>query len=211
MNKGIILAKNEIIGILNVDDFYEPNVLNSVTEIFKNLPKPSFLVGNCNVWDTQGNLRLVNKPAKLRLTDLLLGFDINPFPMNPSAYFYHKSLHNQIGFYEVEEHYVMDLDFILKAVQVAQVKYVDETWGNFRNIKGTKSLNAYESGQVYQLQERLLNPYRKSLSINQQLQINIGRFVGYFPVRIRYFYQHPYRLIPSFRQRLKRIFDVILK
>ena len=35
MNKGIAMAKGEIIGILNVDDFYEPNVLNRVSEIFK--------------------------------------------------------------------------------------------------------------------------------------------------------------------------------
>jgi len=32
----------------------------------------------------------------------------------------------------------MDVDFLLRAIQVATVKYVDETWGNFREIEGTK-------------------------------------------------------------------------
>jgi glycosyltransferase involved in cell wall biosynthesis len=42
MNKGITMAKGEIIAILNVDDDYEANVLNHITEIFKPLPEPSF-------------------------------------------------------------------------------------------------------------------------------------------------------------------------
>ena len=49
MNKGIQMAKGEIICFLNVDDFYEPNVLNQVVELFIKLPDPSFVVGNCNV------------------------------------------------------------------------------------------------------------------------------------------------------------------
>jgi len=73
----------------------------------------------------------------LKLTDLLLGFNVNQYPVNPSAYFYH-TLHQQIGYYKVDEHYVMDVDFLLRAIQVATVKYVDETWGNFREIEGTK-------------------------------------------------------------------------
>jgi len=35
MNKGIAMAKSLI---LNVDDFYEPDVLNRISEIFKALP-----------------------------------------------------------------------------------------------------------------------------------------------------------------------------
>jgi len=54
MNKGIAMAKGEILAILNVDDYYEPNVLKRVTEIFKILPEPSLLVGNCNIWDSNG-------------------------------------------------------------------------------------------------------------------------------------------------------------
>lgn len=49
MNKGISMAKGDILAILNVDDFYEPNVLNRIVEIFKTLPEPSLLVGNCNI------------------------------------------------------------------------------------------------------------------------------------------------------------------
>jgi hypothetical protein len=90
------------------------------------LAEPSFIVGNCNVWGDEGELIRVDKPNKLKLLDLLSLS--SHFPVNPSAYFYHKSLHQKIGGYTVDEHYAMDIDFILKAVQEARVYYVDETW-----------------------------------------------------------------------------------
>ena len=148
MNKGISMAGGEILGILNVDDYYEPSLLTRVARYFETLPEPSLLVGNCNVRDEQGEIIFVNKPAKIKLEDLLLGYLANPHPVNPSAYFYHTSLHAKIGSYKVEEHYALDLDFLLRAVQVAHVEYVDEVWGNQRLIEGTKTFDDIKSGKI---------------------------------------------------------------
>lgn len=194
MNKGIAMTKGEIIAILNVDDFYEPDVLNRISEIFKSLPDPSLLVGNCNVWVDDGKLKFVNKPTKLKLTDLLLGFRINQYPVNPSAYFYHTSLHQKIGVYKVDEHYVMDIDFLFKAIQVATVKYMDETWGNFREIEGTKTVNDGRSGQGYYRMESLLRFYRKDLTLFQRWQV-ASKYELYKTWRtINYFSRNPKRL-----------------
>lgn len=173
MNKGIALAKGDIIAILNVDDFYEQNVLNRVLKIFKQLPEPSLLVGNCNVWDDKDKLIFINKPKKLKLANLLLE-NANPYPVNPSAYFYHTSLHEKVGLYKLEEHYVMDLDFILRAVQVATVKYIDEIWGNFRLIEGTKTFNDLKSGQVIRRKKSIFSNYRKDISRWQQWYLCIA-------------------------------------
>lgn len=146
MNKGIRMASGEVLGILNVDDYYEPGVLCEVIDIFKDLPEPTLLVGNCNVWDDDDKLVHVNKPSKLSFLMLLMQY-IKAFPANPSAYFYHKSLHEKIGLYDVEEHYGMDMHFIFKAVQSAQVKYVDKLWGNYRYLADTKTFTDVTSGQ----------------------------------------------------------------
>jgi glycosyltransferase involved in cell wall biosynthesis len=122
MNKGINMAKGNILSFLNVDDYYEPGALNRVNQLFENQPEPSLLVGNCNVWKHNGSLAYVNRPDKLKITDLLLGWSIHPHPVNPSAYFYHKSLHQQIGLYDINEHFALDLDFLLKAVRAAHVQ-----------------------------------------------------------------------------------------
>lgn len=163
MNKGIAMARGHIVGFLNVDDFYEPNTLNRIVEMFKKLPDPTLLVGNCNVLNGDGNLLFVNKPAKLKLAQLLAGPAINPWPINPSAYFYHKSLHDKVGPYKVDEHYALDLDFLLRAVQVAHIRYVNETWGNFRLIEGTKTYIDQEIEKNVARYKRILDVYKRDL------------------------------------------------
>lgn len=175
LNKGIAMAKGEILGILDYDDFYEPNVLNRVPEIFKTLPEPSLLVGNTNMLDNEGKLTHVTTPKNLNFIKLLSGRWRNTFPCSASSYFYHKSLHQKIGNYKVDEHYMMDVEFILRAVQVAIVKYVDETWANRRCIEGTKTNIHQKSGKQPSHKERLLEEYRKNLSLVQRLQVAIYR------------------------------------
>lgn len=215
MNKGIAMAKGDIIAILNVDDFYEPNVLNRVIEIFKTLPQPSLLVGNCNVWGNKGKLKYVNKPAKLKLTDLLLGAKINPHPINPSAYFYHISLHNEIGIYKIDEHYAMDLDFLLRAVQVAKVKYVNEILGNYRELDGTKTINDWISGQGPRRAERILKVYRKDVPLFERWQIALTydfyKYKDETWQRVKYFANRPQDLLPSLRVKLIKIMSIVSK
>lgn len=207
MNKGVEMAKGSILAVLNVDDYYEPNLLNQVIQIFKRLPEPSLLVGNCNIWDDDNDLLFVNKPSKLKLTDLLLGFEVNPHPMNPSAYFYHKSLHKKTGLYKLDEHYAMDLDFLLKAVQVANVKYMNETWGNYRFIEGTKTINDIKSGQSLLRAEKLFKTYRDKLPLHQQWLVIIKKniYTNNLWYRIKYFLHNPHKLLPSLRKNISRV------
>lgn len=173
MNKGVIMAKGEIIGFLNVDDYYEPGALNCALERFAILPEPSLLVGNCNMWDNDGNLWFVSRPSRIGLRDLLLGRFIEAFPMNSSAYFYHKSLHERIGLYETDEHYGMDVHFIFKAVQQATVTYVDKTWGNYRYLEGTKTYEDDKSGGNAMRVKRITEHYRKRQPIYYRIYLAV--------------------------------------
>ena len=151
---------------MNVDEFYEINVLNRIYEIFQTLPEPSLIVGNCKICDQKGKLLSIKKPRRLRTIDLLLKRRVNDdgiidasFLVNPSAYFYHKSLHQQIGLYKVEDHYVMDLDFLLKAVCSSHVKYFNEIWGNYRYYPGTKTFDDCAKGTSVVRIKQLFNDY----------------------------------------------------
>ncbi|MBW4691936.1 MAG: glycosyltransferase [Lyngbya sp. HA4199-MV5] len=171
MNKGIAMAQGTVMGLLNVDDSYEPNVLNQIVDRVQTLPEPTLLVGNCNIWDDAGNLLEVNKPSKLSLYNLVTGINVNPYPCNPAAYFYHTSLHQKVGFYDLNDHYSMDLEFLLRAVQVANVVYVDQVWGNYRRLEGTKTVDDMKNGQTNQRVMQLLKRYRNDLSPLQQRQL----------------------------------------
>lgn len=189
MNKGISLARGMILSILNVDDYFEPNVLNKIVNLFDNLPEHCLLVGNCNVRDSKGNLRYVNKPGKLTTKDLLLGWEINPHPVNPSAYFYHKSIHDVIGGYDRDNHFAMDLDFILKASRIANFQYIDEIWGNFCELDGSKTVIDRKRGEGQKRYKMLLREHRRKLSPVVQCQILGLRFVNVCRKVLRKFFQ----------------------
>ncbi|MBI5142523.1 MAG: glycosyltransferase [Nitrospirae bacterium] len=175
MNKGIAMARGVVIGFLNVDDYYEPGVLCRVLELFEHRPEPALLVGNCNVWNSQGALQSVFRPGKLDITNMLLGPAVSPHPPNPSAYFYHKSLHDKIGLYDVDDHFAMDLDFMLRAVQSAYVSHVDETWGNFRMLEDTKTVQDFQSGGNDDRQRQIFDIYRSRLNYRQLLIYGLKR------------------------------------
>jgi glycosyltransferase involved in cell wall biosynthesis len=178
MNKGIVLAQGDIIGVLNADDYYEPDVLRKIVKTFNTLPVPSLLVGNCNVWDDKGNLLFVSKPDKINLTNILLGRFMEAFPMNPAGYFYHASLHGAIGLYKTDEHYGMDLDFVLRAVQQANVVYRDEVWGNSRYLPGTKTHNDVVNGNNSRRVMAIVNGHLMTLPRPQRYRIYFYRFMA---------------------------------
>lgn len=177
MNKGIAMARGSVLGFLNVDDYYEPGVLNRAGEIFLTQREPAFVAADCNVWDDNGNLMFVTRPSRLRLVDLLMGANVNPWPINPSSYFYSRSLHDRVGLYDVNEHYALDLEFLLRAVQKAHVVYVPEIWGNYRFITGTKTHNDHEVGQSLARSDALLEYYRKDLSPYERNLFGLLRYM----------------------------------
>lgn len=177
MNKGVRLARGRVLGFLNVDDYYEPGVLRRVYELFTAQLKrePSLAVGNCQVWDNDNKPFFLNKPSKLHISDLMQGQHYAPFPVNPSAYFYHKSLHQRVGFYDVSHHYALDLDFILRAVQVARLHYFDELWGNYRHLEGSKTFQDMVAGKAKARGDAVYDYYRRRLTWWQILQIRVKR------------------------------------
>ncbi len=185
MNTGITLAQGKIIGFLNDDDYYEPDVLNHILELFHHLPEPAFLVGNCNIRADKEEIVGLNKPKRLKILDLLAGNYFNPHPINPSAYFYHKSLHKVIGLYRTDDEYAMDLDFILKAVQFAHVKYIDEIWGNFRFIAGTKTFHDFHTGEAAKREMRVFEPFFQLLSPQKRIYVIFLRIILHFQLHLK--------------------------
>lgn len=170
MNKGISRAKGTLIGFLNVDDFYEPNVLRRVVEIAKGVAPPAFICGNCRIWNESGTVGHVNCPS-LHYPDVL--FRRADFPFNPSAYFYHKALHEKAGVYDVEEHYVMDVDFLLRAIPKANCVHVPEVWGNMRYLPGTKTHEDNLAGRSKDRLQAIFEKYQHEAGAAARLRYRI--------------------------------------
>lgn len=164
LNKAVRLASGSLLGWLNVDDYYEPGVLLRAARIARDLPEPAFVVADCNVWNERGTLEYVNRPRRLDVASLLLGWAHHPHPVNPSAYFFHRSLFDRIGPFDETEKFALDVDFVLRAVQAAHVVHVDETWGNYRFLPGTLTYqDTVVTGESADRMRRLLERHRRGL------------------------------------------------
>lgn len=205
MNKGLSLAQGAVIGILNVDDFYQPGVLRRVTQILQFVNEPAFIVGNCVMMDEAGKPIDVSKPKNVTHIRMLLGKMVQPYPINPSAYFYHKSLHESVGGYSLDDHYHMDIDMVFRLLKIANIYYFDEHWGNFRLIDGTKTSENIHSGLMEERQHRIVRKYQKELPRWQKLFVlpiyAICR-TGLF-VTTKYFMQHPEEFFPRLLNRFR--------
>ncbi len=175
MNKGVALAQGKILGFLNADDYYQSGVLAKICSLFEGLPEPSLVVGNCNVWREDGSLWFVSRPDKISLKNLLLCRFMDAFPMNSSAYFYHKSLHEKIGQYDVDEHYAMDIHFILKSVQFSSVTYIDIILGNYRYFPGTKTYEEDKEDRTSHRVKQIINSYVKKQPFSYQFNLLVTR------------------------------------
>jgi glycosyltransferase involved in cell wall biosynthesis len=184
LNKGIRRAAADYVGLLNVDDSYDPGVLNRILGIIATLDEPHLLVGNCRVVGDDGEVKEINRPYRLDIESLLIGFGegFYPHPYNPVAYFYHKAAHDRVGWYDVDEQYAMDLKFILAAVQAVKTAYYDEIWGTYLNIEGTKTIEDIRSGRA---RKRRIRIYLRELARQspRSQAIVISKFLLYYADR----------------------------
>jgi glycosyltransferase involved in cell wall biosynthesis len=180
MNKGIGLAKGKYISFLNVDDYYSDGCLNEVCQILNEKSDINYLVGDCNVWDQTGNLIYVNRPSKVKKYHVFSG---HHFSVNPSAYFYQKRLHDQVGLYPLDNYFNMDLEMILRLRNVTTFHYYSKIWGNFRMLPNAKTFEDQFSNQLENRKQDLLIKYLAKQSIWVQFFTNFYKLERkYFPI-----------------------------
>lgn len=146
MNCGTEAARGDFIAILNADDFFEPGALRRALECAVSLRSPGLIVGNCALRDeTLRIIKMFRPRRKLSLRAFLCGY---MHPINPSSYLYHRALHHAVGGYRADLDYTMDVDFIYRAVEIAaEVRRVDEHWGNMVEHGGSKTVQDREAGR----------------------------------------------------------------
>ncbi len=179
MNKGLKIAKGEFVSFLNVDDYYADGVLNQVVTYLDYDSTIDFITGNCYVWDSDGQLIYINRPSTLEKHHVLSGYH---FPVNPTAYFYRKSLHKELGFYNEQNHYNMDLEFIILVALNSRLTYVDRDWGNFRMLPNTKTFSDQVNNSLELRKQELLLRYLKKQPFLLKLKVEIYKLKKkYYP------------------------------
>lgn len=188
MNKGLKMAKNQVVSFLNADDYYEPGALEFAVTFFEKAPPHSFLVGNCRVLKEDGSEYMINKPWPFNPVNFRLDFN---FPFNPSAYFYHRSIHELVGYYDENDHLTMDIDFILRLIPMANIAYKDRVLGNYVMVTNSKTMLEISSGRNLNNLNRIFQKHENKLTVIQHVQYRFQKGLGKNRGWIMYYLNHP--------------------
>lgn len=140
MNKGIQMATGDLIGIINSDDWYEADAVESVVEQYQKSNGMCILSGNMNLTRRNKNFIRVqhNKDVSSCICDLM--------PINHPATFVPKCIYEKIGLFDTKFKLSADYDFIFRAfISGITFIFVDKVIVNMRlggatNGKGPEGL-----------------------------------------------------------------------
>ena len=135
MNKGILMANGEIIGILNSDDWYSIDAISEVVKTFKN--KKFALVSG-----ERRKVKFNKKPFGVHYNKKNINDCIHKImPINHAATFVHKTVYEKIGLFDTSYKLSADYDLIYRAFNASvNFIFIDKIIVNMRNSGATGQL-----------------------------------------------------------------------
>ena len=147
VNKGIRMAKGDLIGWLNADDLYRPGALAAVAEAFAGRPSAEWAFGRCGIIDAnEHEIRsavTVYKNFFLRRYSFALHLTHN-FVSSPAT-FVKRSAFDQVGLFDERFKYSMDYDVWLRLGRRGRPIFINAELAVFRMAEGSLSMSGFET------------------------------------------------------------------
>jgi glycosyltransferase involved in cell wall biosynthesis len=145
INKGLAMAKGDIVAWLNCDDLYAPDALATVAKAFEEAPSVQWLIGRCDIIGPDGNIARASvtdyKNRRLRSFSYRSLLRMN-FISQP-AVFWRRSFGLSVGKLDDSLYWTMDYDLWLRMAQRCPPLVIDQTLANFRVHDSSKSRGGY--------------------------------------------------------------------
>ncbi len=138
INKGFAHAKGEILAWLNSDDTYEPNAISSAVKFLQEHPNNGLVYGDANYINEDGRVIGRFPAAQTDLIRLQRGYVHIP----QQTAFFRSDLWRAVGPLDPSFYFAMDYDLWVRLARRSQVKYVPQTWANFRLHTSGKTIAA---------------------------------------------------------------------
>lgn len=134
MNKGIQMASGELIGIVNSDDYYEPDALSIMKRLYTGY-EYSILYGAVRAVENGKEVMVYIKNHEFIEQDMIT---------HPSC-FITKKLYDKFGLYSLKYPYSADYEFMLRIRNKEQIKYYKtyDIITNFSNGGISNGVKAY--------------------------------------------------------------------
>jgi glycosyltransferase involved in cell wall biosynthesis len=138
INKGFARARGDILAWINSDDKYKPGAVAAAVGILQEKPELGLIYGNANYINEAGKVIGQFPAAQTDYRRLRQGYVHIP----QQAAFFRAALWRQIGPLDPSFYFAMDYDLWLRIASRSQVKFVPQTWADFRIHGGGKTILA---------------------------------------------------------------------
>ena len=157
MNKGIKLAKGDIIGFLNSDDFYiNDQVISNVEKIFRNDPSIDACYADLIYVDREN----VSKTTRYFKSSIFVQglFSKGWCPPHPT-FFVRRSVYERFGCFNLNYRIASDIDLMMRFLEIHKIKtkYISQTWVKMR-LGGTTTKNFKN---IWIQNQEILSSFRK--------------------------------------------------
>ncbi len=136
LNKGFAHATGDIFAWLNSDDTYEPDTLRKAAQLMQENPQIGLIYGGANYINEAGRMIGRFPAAQTDYGRLRQGYVHIP----QQASFFRGALWRTLGPLDRSYYFAMDYDLWLRIAAKAQVKYIPQTWANFRLHSAGKTI-----------------------------------------------------------------------
>ena len=135
INKGFARAGGEIIAWLNSDDYYLPDTLSTIANLFDQHPEVGIIYGDVLSVDGAGNPINIQHFQPYSLDDLM-AFKIISQP----AVFMRRSLLEKVGYLDNDYHFLLDHHLWLRIAQLTPMLYTSQTLAAARYHDDAKNI-----------------------------------------------------------------------
>ena len=138
INKGFARANGDILAWINSDDTYEPAAVSAAVKYLQEHPEVGLVYGDCNFINELG--RVIGKFASAQTNYRLLRQGYAHIPQQ--TMFFRADLWKQVTPLDPSFYFAMDYDLWTRIAARAELKYVPQTWANFRLHTSGKTIIA---------------------------------------------------------------------
>jgi glycosyltransferase involved in cell wall biosynthesis len=144
-NKGLALARGDVIGWLNSDDLYEPEALATVAEIFASEPQTQWLYGKVRIIDIAGReiRRWITAYKNWRMRRFSYPKLLTENWISQMGVFWRRSAGQQVGPFRTDLHWCLDYDYWLRLGARWPGRFVNKYLADFRWYSASKSGAGY--------------------------------------------------------------------
>ena len=197
LNKGIKMAKGEIIAFVSSDNMLEPDAIEKVVAFFKEHLEVDMVSGGANIIDENGKIIEVIYPPKVFSLKRLIR-KLGSYGMIEPATFIKKGVLEEVHGFGEKIKYVNEMDLFIRIGMEYNVAHIPHILANFRqNPEATTLRKSKELRAEFRvLGKKYLEPSIANLILIEYLDLK--RFLCH---RIRE--KGLYHILQKFRQRIR--------